>query len=80
MAVQEQSRSGDNAYVGDYRRNVPGEDAELTHVGPNTLCGEFMRRYWHPVALSSDVSDLPLAVRILGEDLVGFRDLSHIHI
>ncbi len=74
MAVQEQSRSGDNAYVGDYRRNVPGEDAELTHVGPNTPCGEFMRRYWHPVALSSDVSDLPLAVRILGEDLVVFRD------
>jgi len=33
-----------------------------------------MRRYWQPVCLSADLKDLPKPVRILGEDLVGFRD------
>src|SRR5690348_14073754 len=46
-----------------HRRRVPAEDAELTHVGPDTPCGEYLRRFW-----------LPVALRILGEDLVLFRD------
>ena len=48
----------------------------LVHVGPGTPGGEFMRRYWHPVSLSSDVpaGGQPKQVRILGEDLVLFRD------
>jgi len=33
-----------------------------------------MRRYWHPVAASADVKDLPRKVKILGEELVLFRD------
>jgi phenylpropionate dioxygenase-like ring-hydroxylating dioxygenase large terminal subunit len=33
-----------------------------------------MRRYWQPVCLSADLKDLPKPVRILGEDLVAFRD------
>lgn len=57
-----------------YGLKVPKEDAYLTHVGPNTPCGELMRRYWHPVCLSSELIDLPKRVRILGEDLVAFRD------
>ena len=28
------------------------EDAELTHVGPGTPCGEYLRRYWQSVAMS----------------------------
>lgn len=32
-----------------------------------------LRRYWHPVCLSSDLKDLPYPVRMLGEDLVAFR-------
>jgi nitrite reductase/ring-hydroxylating ferredoxin subunit len=36
--------------------------------------GELMRRYWHPVALSTDATTVPAALRILGEDLVLFRD------
>ena len=55
------------------RRDVPQEDVELTHVGPGTPCGEYLRRFWHPVGLSADLKDLPKAVRILGEDLVLFR-------
>ncbi|NNE22897.1 MAG: aromatic ring-hydroxylating dioxygenase subunit alpha [Rhizobiales bacterium] len=51
----------------------PGYDEELAKVGPGTPCGEFFRRYWHPVAIVADVGELPSAVRILGEDLVLFR-------
>src|SRR5438045_7902861 len=57
-------------------RDVPQEDTELTHVGPRTPCGEYLRRFWQPVALSSELTDLPKRVRILGEDLVLFRDKS----
>jgi nitrite reductase/ring-hydroxylating ferredoxin subunit len=59
---------------GYHQREVPGEDGELAHVGPGTACGEYMRRYWQPVAMTSEVGDLPLLVRILGEDLVLFQD------
>lgn len=54
------------------------ENQRLTEVGPGTSMGEFLRRYWHPVALVGDVSaDRPTRpVRILGEDLVLFRDLN----
>ncbi len=49
-------------------------DDELTRVGPGTPCGEYLRRFWHPVAIASEIQDLPVALRILGEDLVLFRD------
>ena len=55
------------------QRQVPQEDAEITHTGPGTPCGEYMRRFWQPVAMSSELKDVPLAVRLLGEDLVLFR-------
>lgn len=51
----------------------PSIDEEITRVGKGTPCGEFLRRYWHPVAVAAEVGDLPLAVRVLGEDLVLFR-------
>jgi len=57
-----------------YGFQIPMEDAELTHVGPGTPGGELLRRYWHPVCLSADLTDLPKRVRLLGEDLVAFRD------
>ena len=52
------------------------ENALLTHVGPGTPCGEYMRRFWHPIALSSEVRDGPIKVRVLGEDLIVFQDQS----
>jgi len=61
-------------YSGYHHRSVPPEDAELTHVGPDTPCGEYMRRFWQPVCYSDDLKDLPLRLKILGEDLVAFRD------
>ena len=52
------------------------ENVELTHVGPETPCGEYMRRFWQPVAMTSQLGDHPTVIRILGEDLVIFRDRS----
>jgi len=55
--------------------HVAGQaDGFLTAVGPGTPCGEFMRRYWHPVALSTDATTRPMKIRILGEDLILFRN------
>ncbi len=51
------------------------EDAEITHVGPGTPCGEYLRRMWQPVILSQELGDLPQVVQMLGEDLVVFRTL-----
>jgi len=59
-----------------YGLPTPAEDARLTRVGPGTPAGELLRRYWQPVALSAEVTDLPRRVRVLGEDLVLFRPLS----
>ncbi len=50
------------------------ENDLLTRSGPGTPGGELMRRYWQPVALTEELKDAPLQVKILGEDLVLFRD------
>jgi phenylpropionate dioxygenase-like ring-hydroxylating dioxygenase large terminal subunit len=63
-------------YGGYHHREVPGEDEELTHIGPGTPGGEYFRRFWQPIAFSDDLADLPVRIRILGEDLVVFRDFS----
>jgi nitrite reductase/ring-hydroxylating ferredoxin subunit len=62
------------AYAAYHHRERPGEDEELTRVGPGTPCGEYLRRFWQPVIRASDLGDLPRRIRILGEDLVVFRD------
>lgn len=61
-------------FRGHELRSSSAADDELTRVGPDTPCGEYLRRFWHPVALASDFDELPRALRILGEDLVIFRD------
>ncbi|MBM2805013.1 MAG: Rieske 2Fe-2S protein [Deltaproteobacteria bacterium] len=53
------------------------ENELLTRVGPGTPMGQLMRRYWMPALLSVEISDAegaPARVRLLGEDLVAFRD------
>jgi nitrite reductase/ring-hydroxylating ferredoxin subunit len=64
------------AYSAYHHRERPVEDEELTRVGPGTPCGEYLRRFWQPVILSGELGELPRRVRILGEDLVAFRDKS----
>ena len=61
-------------YGGYFHREVPEEDAELSHVGPDTPCGEYFRRYWQPICFSDELKDLPHRIKILGEELVVFRD------
>ena len=53
------------------------DNAVLTQVGPGTLMGDLLRRYWMPVVLSNEIAQPdgpPVRARILGEDLVAFRD------
>jgi 5,5'-dehydrodivanillate O-demethylase len=45
----------------------------LTHIGPGTPMGRYMRFFWHPIAAVEELKDHPKPVRILGEDLVLFR-------
>ena len=52
------------------------ENDLLTRVDPGTPAGALLRRYWQPVALSQELPEggAPVPVRLLGEDLVLFRD------
>ncbi len=50
------------------------ENDLLTRVGPGTPAGEMLRRYWHPIAFINELKKRPLRRRLLGEDLVVFRD------
>jgi phenylpropionate dioxygenase-like ring-hydroxylating dioxygenase large terminal subunit len=47
---------------------------DLVRVSRGTPMGELLRRYWHPVGLTKDADSVPRKVRILGEDLILFRD------
>src|SRR5438477_13050535 len=55
------------------------ENDTLCRVGPGTPMGELYRRFWLPALLPIELpqpdSD-PIRVRILGEDLIAFRDTS----
>jgi phenylpropionate dioxygenase-like ring-hydroxylating dioxygenase large terminal subunit len=64
------------SYSAYYHRGLPPEDEEMTRVGPGTPCGEYLRRFWQPVVLASELGEVPRRLRILGEDLVAFRDKS----
>jgi phenylpropionate dioxygenase-like ring-hydroxylating dioxygenase large terminal subunit len=58
-----------------YGRPASSYDPRLTDPCPGTPMGEAMRRYWHPIAISSTLtSDRPHRTRLLGEDLIVFRD------
>ncbi len=54
------------------------EDNELvTNTNAGTPMGELFRRFWLPVALAAELPGpdcVPLRVRILGEDVIAFRD------
>ncbi|MXY59868.1 MAG: Rieske (2Fe-2S) protein, partial [Chloroflexi bacterium] len=50
----------------------------VTRVGPGTPMGDLMRRYWHPIAgsVQLDADNPTREIRLLGEDLVLYRDAS----
>jgi len=59
-----------NAY---HNRPTPQENVTLTHVERGSKAGELLRRYWQPICLSEEVGELPVRMRMFGEDLVVFR-------
>jgi 5,5'-dehydrodivanillate O-demethylase len=52
------------------------ENELLTRVGPATPAGEMLRRYWWPIGFAEHITakSVPVKVRLLGEELVLFRD------
>ena len=55
----------------------PEDNERLVRVGPGKPGGEMLRRYWQPAALSRELPEndgAPVRVRLLGEDLIAFRD------
>jgi phthalate 4,5-dioxygenase len=53
------------------------ENEILTRAGPGTPMGELLRRYWTPACLTAEIPEPgspPVRVRVLGEDLIAFRD------
>jgi 5,5'-dehydrodivanillate O-demethylase len=53
------------------------QNRTLTEVGPRTPMGELLRRYWMPIAGVTELDDTPIKpVRLMGEDLVLYRDRS----
>ena len=57
-------------------REVPDEDSNITHVGPGTPAGEYLRRFWQPVLVAQQLRESPLAITRFCEELVAFRDKS----
>ena len=48
----------------------------LTKTGAGTPMGDLLRRYWWPIAGASELEKPgTLAVRLMGEDLVLYKDL-----
>nr|BAA36168.1 LigX [Sphingomonas paucimobilis] len=53
------------------------QNDKLARVGPGTPMGELLRRYWHPIGGESEFeTKATRPVRLMGEDLVLYKDLS----
>ena len=64
--------------IGEALDMIKAEDNDrICRVGPGTSMGQLMRRYWQPALLSEELPNAdgpPVRVRLLGEDLIAFRD------
>ena len=77
MTHQDTRQSQQDLPYGGYRLTSSGASNEhLTRVGPGSPMGDLLRRYWQPVAMTSELGERPRLIRIMGEDLVLFRDKS----
>ena len=55
---------------------TPAENALLTRTGPGTEMGQYLRRFWQPVLLATELPAPdcpPVRVKLLGEALIAFR-------
>ena len=68
--------SATKAYNGYVEPHRGASDELLVRTGRGTACGEYLRRYWQPVALAAEIEDVPRLIRVLGEELIIFRDRS----
>jgi nitrite reductase/ring-hydroxylating ferredoxin subunit len=53
------------------------QNERLVQVGPGTSMGELLRRYWMPALLAEELPEPdcpPVRVKLLGEELIAFRD------
>jgi phenylpropionate dioxygenase-like ring-hydroxylating dioxygenase large terminal subunit len=65
-----------NAYAG-YVTPIDGApDAMITETTRGTPGGEYLRRFWQPVAYEHEIEAAPLRAKIMGEELVVFKDKS----
>ena len=56
---------------------APEENALLTQTSAGTPMGDYFRRYWLPALFTTELpapDSPPVRVRLLGEDLIAFRD------
>jgi len=64
-------------FAGNFRgytqTETVGIEEELARITPGTPGGEYLRRFWQPVFIASELGDLPKLIKILGEELVLFR-------
>src|ERR671910_2026534 len=62
--------------AGEIAMMTKEENDLLTQTDRGTPMGELMRRYWQPVALSEELPEggAPIPVKVMGEELVLFRD------
>jgi phenylpropionate dioxygenase-like ring-hydroxylating dioxygenase large terminal subunit len=61
-------------YGGYYNNQIPDHDPSLTETGPGTPAGEYFRRFWHPICMVEELTDVPRFLEIMGEELVAFKD------
>jgi 5,5'-dehydrodivanillate O-demethylase len=50
------------------------EQREFVEAGPGTPAGTYLRSFWQPVALSTEIGAAPHRLTIMNEDLVAYRD------
>ena len=74
MTQKPQANLGGMPFSGYYRDIPKAPDMFLCGVRRGTPGGEYLRRFWHPIAYESELGNVPLRVRALGEDLVVFRN------
>jgi phenylpropionate dioxygenase-like ring-hydroxylating dioxygenase large terminal subunit len=71
MRSQDGKHSG---YAGYSMKIEAIPDREITQTARGTPGGEYLRRFWQPILYEYELGEFPKRVRILGEDLVVFRD------
>ena len=64
--MTESARWTNKKYGGYHTRETLEDDVDLTRVGPAQPCGEYMRRFWFPVAMTEQLGERPVPIRILG--------------